>query len=180
MATKADEIIKLRNEGMAYALKIAKEHGVEELEKQVKIRGYLKCSVRFTPEELNKSCDNVAERIYNNMLTMVYAVLHDQYEFGKKRLQRFKEEFDQKVYGVSERDPMGQHYARFWDYAEEANRLYDLGIDIDRILETQKINDELDKERGIYVSADSVISYLKDHNFPGAAETLRRRIYKEE
>ena len=41
MAIKTDDILRLRNEGMAYALKIAKKDGIEELEKQVKMRGYL-------------------------------------------------------------------------------------------------------------------------------------------
>lgn len=33
MAIKPDDVIRLRNEGMAYALKIAEEHGIEELRK---------------------------------------------------------------------------------------------------------------------------------------------------
>lgn len=39
MAKKADELIKLRNDGMAYALKIAEEYGVDGLREQVKLRG---------------------------------------------------------------------------------------------------------------------------------------------
>lgn len=34
-AIKLDDVIRLRNEGMAYALKIAKDRGIEELQKQV-------------------------------------------------------------------------------------------------------------------------------------------------
>ena len=51
MAIKPDDVIRLRNEGMTYALKIADEYGIEELRKQVKMRGYLKATVKFTPEE---------------------------------------------------------------------------------------------------------------------------------
>ena len=61
MKKRADEIINLRNEGMAYALKIAKERGIEELQRQVNIRGCLRVSVKFTPEELQQSIDNIAE-----------------------------------------------------------------------------------------------------------------------
>ena len=95
MATKADEIIKLRNEGMAYALSIAKQGGVEELEKQVKLRGYLKATVKFTPEELSTTIDSISERVYNNMLTIMYAVLHDDLGYGQKRLTNFKKSFDE-------------------------------------------------------------------------------------
>ena len=35
MSVKADEVIRLRNEGMAYALKMAKDYGIDELQKQV-------------------------------------------------------------------------------------------------------------------------------------------------
>ena len=59
MASKADEIIKLRNEGMAYALTIAKQGGIAALEEQVKLRGYLKVSVKFTPEELSTTINAV-------------------------------------------------------------------------------------------------------------------------
>lgn len=71
MANKANEIIQLRNEGMAYALKIAKEHGVDELERQVKLRGCLRASVKFTRDELYQSIQNISDRVYNNMLTML-------------------------------------------------------------------------------------------------------------
>lgn len=177
---KPNEIIKLRNEGMAYALKIAKEHGIEELQEQVKIRGYLRATVKFTPEEMMQTIDNIAERIYNNMLTMVYAVLHDRHGWGKKRLLDFKREFDEKVYLVGERDGMGRHYARFEDYAQEANDLYDLGIDIEKVREAQRNNDENDRMNKIAVEADSVIGWLEKHGYGDAAEAVQEEIYGEQ
>lgn len=93
MAIKPDDVIRLRNEGMTYALKIADEYGIEELRKQVKMRGYLKATVKFTPEEMIQTIDNIAARIYNNMLTMVYAVMHDKHGWRKKKIARFQERF---------------------------------------------------------------------------------------
>ena len=179
MAIKADEIIKLRNEGMAYALTIAKQVGVHGLEQEVKKRGYLRCTVKFTPDELDKSCDNIADRIYNNMLTMVYATLHDMYGFGGKRLQDFKKKFDQKVMSVGEKDGLNHYWCRFEDYAEEANKLYGLGIDLDKIRETQEINDQNDRIKGTPVKADEVIAYLERHGYEEAAEALHRKIFEE-
>lgn len=173
MGKKENDIINLRNEGMAYALRIAKKSGIEELERQVKMRGYLKCSVRFTAEELQQSIDNIADRVYNNMLTMVYAVMHDQNGWGRKRLLRFKEEFDRKVYEVGETDEMGRHWARFEDYASEANELYGLGIDMDKIRETQTINDEQK-----YIAADAAIGFLENKGYVSAAEALRKEVYE--
>lgn len=171
MSSKADEVIKLRNEGMAYALKIARENGLPALEEQVKIRGLLKVTAKFTPEELNRSINNISERVYNNMLTMVYAVLHDEFKYGNVRLKRFKELFDRKVYLVGEPDPVGRHYARFEDFAAEANRLYDLGIDMNIIKETQQNNDSSGRK---YVAIDEIIKYLLEKEQYDAVDALER------
>lgn len=179
MAIKANEIIKLRNEGMAYALKIAKDHGIEELQRQVQIRGYLRATVKFTPEEMTQTIDNIAERIYNNMLTMVYAVMHDKHGWARKRLHDFKREFDAKVYLVGERDGMGRHYARFEDYALEANELYDLGIDVEKVREAQRNNDENDRYNKIAVEADSVIGWLAKNGYQDASNAVKKEIYGE-
>ena len=175
MAKKAEEIIRLRNEGMAYALKIAKEGGIEELERQVKARGLLKLTVKFTADEMQQSFENLAERIYNNMLTAVYAVLRDKYGFGIKRLHDFKAAFNHKIRGIVERDPMGHHYARFEDYALEANEEYDLGIDLDRISETEEINEKNDE---IYISAKECIKFLEKNGFQEAAGAVGKEVFK--
>ena len=172
MASKASEIINLRNEGMAYALKIAKERGIKELEKQVKMRGALRVSVKFTPEELQQSIDNIAERVYNNMLTMVYAVFHDNHGWGKKRLIQFKKDFDAKVYEVGETDEMGHHWAQFEDYAKEANELFDLGINIEAVQQAQKNNDETK-----YISAVAAVNFLQEKGYADAAEELKKEVF---
>lgn len=171
MAIKADDLIKLRTEGMAYALKIATTEGVEELAKQLKMRGALRITPIVKEEELNVTIDRLSEKIYNNMLTMVYAVMHDDWGFGNVRLQRFKKSFDKKVYLVGEQDPQGKHYARFEDFAEEANRLHDLGINIDSILQTQLDNDYNNRR---YVAIDQAVAFLKKKGFTEAADALQR------
>ncbi|MCI7043341.1 MAG: hypothetical protein MR992_14690 [Lachnospiraceae bacterium] len=176
MASKADEIIQLRNEGMAYALKIAKEGGLEELERQVKLRGLLKVSVKFTQDELYQSIQNISERVYNNTLTIWYAVFHDKLNYKQKRLQRLKQWFDEKVYLVGEQSPMGHKWATFIDYGEEANRLYNLGIDLEKLKETQEINEQ-DEVKKVY--ADEVVRWLDTNGFHDASEAVRKEIYGE-
>lgn len=176
MASKANEIIQLRNEGMAYALKIAKEGGLEELERQVKLRGLLKVSVKFTQDELYQSIQNISERVYNNTLTIWYAVFHDKLGYKQKRLQKMKQWFDEKVYLVGERSPMGHKWATFLDYGEEANRLYNLGIDLEKLKETQEINEQ-DEVKKVY--ADEVVRWLDTNGFHDASEAVRKEIYGE-
>ena len=170
MAIKADEIIKLRNEGMSYALKVAREKGIDELARQVKMRGALRITPIVKEEELDRTIERLSETVYNNMLTSVYAVLHDVYGFGKARLHRFKNDFDRKVYLVGEDDPMGKHYAKFEDFAVEANRLYDLGIDLDVILQTQYTNDHGSRR---YVAVDEAVKFLEKNGYKEAAERFK-------
>ena len=171
MASKTDEIIQLRNEGMAYALKIVEDSGVEELKRQVKLRGLLKVSMRFSPEELNTTIERISNRIFNNIFTMTFAVLHEECKYGAVRLKRFKEQLDKKVMLVGDTDPRGRHYARFEDYAEEANKLYDLGIDIEAIRETQVNNDESGR---LAIAADEVFKLLKDNGHHEAVDTVKK------
>lgn len=173
MSKNANDIIQLRNEGMAYALQIAKKDGLEELERQVKLRGALKAAM-ISVDELNQSSRNLSDRVYNNILTIWYAVFHDKLGFGGKRIRQLKQWFDEKVYLVSEMSPMGHHWATFEDYGEEANRLCDLGIDLDKLRETQEINAK-DEVRKIY--ADEAIEWLEKHGFPEASEAVRKEIY---
>ena len=111
------------------------------------------------------------------MLTMVYAVLYDDWGFREKRIRRFKRQFDNKVYSVGERDDMGHHWARFEDYAEEANRLYNLGIDMEKIRETQRNNDENEK---IYIAAESAVKFLEEKGYAEGAEALAAEVFGEQ
>jgi hypothetical protein len=106
---------------------------------------------------------------------MTYAVLHDEYGYGEKRLKRFKEHFDQKVYLVGEEDPAGRHYVRFEDYATEANRLYQLGIDMATIQQTQLTNDTNGRK---YVAVDEVISWLRKKGYTDAADAVHKDAYE--
>lgn len=171
MAIKADDLIKLRTEGMAYALKVAKKEGVSELERQIKMRGALRITPIVKEDELNVSIERISEKVYNNMLTMVYAVLHDVYGYGDIRLHRFKKEFDKKVYLVGEHDPMGKHYARFEDFAEEANKLHNLGINLESILQTQYDNDYNNRK---YVAIDQIVKFLLKKGFTEAVNALQK------
>lgn len=172
---KKDDIITLRNEGMAYALAIAKKDGVEELERQVKIRGAAKVSLRFTKEELRESMRTMSERIYANQLTLWYAVFHDKMGFGKDRMQRLKRWYDEKLALVAGKDPMGEHWARFEDYAEEANKLHGLGIDMDAIIGTQN---DVDRDGGAKtVEAWAAVCWLRDRGHAKAADALEGELF---
>ncbi|OYO76068.1 hypothetical protein C8E03_108140 [Lachnotalea glycerini] len=167
---KGDKEFQWRMEGMLFALKIAKQDGVEALENDIRSRNILKAPMRFSPEELESFYKLMSGRIYNNILTIAYAVLHDTFGFRKERLKRFKKVFDEKTMCIADLTRFGNHYVTFTDYAREANEKYNLGIDIDLVSATQDINDETMGKRA---KIDAIGELFKEQGYSDAAEFLR-------
>lgn len=66
---KLEEYMKGRTEGMEFALRLVKDKGIEELEKEIKFRNRTGISL--------------------NVTILGIAALHDAFGFGEKRCQRF-------------------------------------------------------------------------------------------
>jgi hypothetical protein len=167
---KGDKEFYWRMEGMVYAHKIAKEQGIEALEGEIKARNILKASIEVNRERLEELYTIISTRIYNNMLTMAYAALHDTFGFRKDRLKRFKKAFDEKTMLVADLTRFGNHYATFTDYAVEANEKYDLGINIDLVSSVQDCNDETIGKRA---RIDAIEKLLEQNGFTEASQFLK-------
>ena len=83
-----------RNDGMAFALRIAKEKGVDALEKEVKFRNASMLPSGVTEKALMECLNNSKAQILDTVLIMSLNVLRDQFGFGSKRLSDFKERFN--------------------------------------------------------------------------------------
>ena len=97
---KVDKFMEGRNEGMAFALKIAKEQGIEALEQEVKMR-----RLTFLPSAVpKKALEECIQRIKDNTLDtytiLLVATLHDEFGFGQKRIQRAIDRFDSKAEAI--------------------------------------------------------------------------------
>lgn len=171
MASKADEIIKLRNEGMAYGYQIFKKYGEEEFEKQVKMRGLLKVTMKFTPEEVMETVTTISKRTYNLMLAICYTALHDGFGFGKERLTKFRKLVEEKSYVADRPDPLGRYYVTFEDYANEANKLYDFQIDTEILKEVQKLHEGNNRK---YIAVDALVKTLLENGRNDVAEELAK------
>ena len=101
MASKNKEE-NLRREGMAYALKIAKEKGIDGLAEECRFRGATQIPLSVS----RTTCDEVINRIKMNTIdtiTILAAVtLHDEFEFGQKRIDRFVKRFNLKAECIME------------------------------------------------------------------------------
>lgn len=173
---KGNKEFEWRMQGMIYALNIAKEKGIEGLEKDIRARNILRAPMKFSLEELEEFYRGISGRIYNNILTITYAVLHDRFKFGKDRLQSFKKCFNDKTLLVSTLDKFGNHYATFMDYAVEANKKYDLGIDVALVSAVQDVNEESIYGKEKRVEARAVLGALEENGFQDAAKFLEKRM----
>ena len=95
--SKLDQYMQGRTEGMEFALRLAKDKGIEELEKEVRFRNRTGVSLNLTRQELAAGSQNIKNMTFDTMLAMSLMVLRDEFDFGKKRLERFKDRFTQKA-----------------------------------------------------------------------------------
>ncbi len=86
---KLEEYMKGRTEGMEFALRLVKDKGIEELEKEIKFRNRTGISLNVTRQELNAASGKIKEMTLDTFTILGVAALHDAFGFGEKRCQRF-------------------------------------------------------------------------------------------
>lgn len=86
---KLDQYMQGRTEGMELALRIAKDKGIEELEKEVRFRQKTGISLNVTRQELNKASNKIKEMTLDTFTLLSVAALHDAFGFGKQRCERY-------------------------------------------------------------------------------------------
>lgn len=96
--SKLDQYMRGRTEGMEFALRLAKDKGIEELEKEVRFRNRTGISLNLTRQELAAGSQNIKNMTFDTMLAMSLMVLRDEFDFGKKRLERFKDRLLKKLH----------------------------------------------------------------------------------
>ena len=88
--------------GMERALRIVKNDGVEELEKEVHFRNATGIESRITAKEYNSGLDTVKAVTIDTVTTMALAVLYGEFGFGKQRLERFMETFERATIDLND------------------------------------------------------------------------------
>ena len=86
-----------RLQGMSYAIKVAKEKGIDGLEEELKRRKAYNIPVRIGDKELQAFTDNAKNMMLDTILILASVTLHDEFGFGHDRLNRFKERFNFKA-----------------------------------------------------------------------------------
>lgn len=87
--SKLDKYMQGRTEGMEFALRIVKDKGIEELEKEVRFRQSSGISLNVTRQELNAASNKIKDMTLDTFTLLSIACLCDLWGFGQKRCQRY-------------------------------------------------------------------------------------------
>lgn len=174
-----DRDYEARVTGMLYALNIAKNEGIEALEKEIKRRGMLRAPFSWTNTQMENFVQEVTHNLYSNMLCTFAYALHVEFGFGKDRLTRLRTRVNELVNDVFDMDYMGEHYVSLTDYATEMNDRYDLGLDVATIDNCQRLQDK--PENGYhYAQIERVCQVLEHAGYSDASEFLKNKLDTED
>lgn len=164
-----------RMEGYVQGFRYAKEHGIDALEKDIRLRGFLSIPIQITKKEVDNFILQISENLTHTMRTVMLWTLHETLGFRKKRLKRINEAFDRYTDKIFDFDTFGNHYVKIEDYAIEMNENYDLGLDVDRVAACQDTCRH-EKQNVRMANVNDIVRKLKERGFDDAAEWLESRV----
>ena len=82
---------------MAYALKVAKEKGIEGLEEELRFRNALRMPIGFSRKDCDECIDRIKINVVDTVTIMAAITLRDEFGFGRERIQRFTDRFNFKT-----------------------------------------------------------------------------------
>ena len=85
---KQSEYTAGRNDGLLLARDIVRDGGLEALNRDLKMRGAMNINTSLRDKELDKLCEPIKQLTYNTLLLAFLSTLHDEFGFGRTRLQR--------------------------------------------------------------------------------------------
>lgn len=101
-----------RLQGMSYALKVAKEKGIDGLEKDLKMRNIVNLPIPVSRKALDECIVNIKNNVVDTFIVLLAATLHDEFGFGERRVQRAIDVFNFKA------ECLADDYCTWNDYIE--------------------------------------------------------------
>lgn len=101
-----------RAEGMKLAYSIAKEGGIKALENELKFREKTKINTALAMKEIEAASKPMRGFINEVQILLWLSVMHDEFDFGKDRLNRAMDRFEQIHSAITD------GYAGYCDYLE--------------------------------------------------------------
>ena len=89
-------------QGMLRAYKLAKDDGIEALEKELRFRNISGVNAPVLAKELDRCVGELKSYILHTVSTMAIGVLYSEFGFGKTRLDRFSDAFAEATKGLED------------------------------------------------------------------------------
>lgn len=121
---KMREYERGREDGLSLALRIARDGGVEALEKEVRFRNISGIHTSLAAKDLDKASEQIKEMTLDTFTIIGIAALHDAFGFGEKRCQRW---MDKVMEGA---DYLANGLATWGDYINEIKERLNITLDI--------------------------------------------------
>ena len=99
---KIDNYIAGREDGLQLALNIVKKKGVKGLEDEIRFRNATKIHTLLDKKSLEIATQKIKEMTVDTVTVLSVAVLRDEFEFGKKRCQRYIDRMSLKAECLTE------------------------------------------------------------------------------
>lgn len=138
---KVNKEQRLRVEGMNYALRIAKDKGIEELESECIFRGNYNIPLTISKEKIKEVQELIQKTTIETVMLMAAAVLRDEFGFGEKRLNQFLDRFALKTACLCSGE------ASWDDLIEQMKEEVGIDLDITGIVSGRRCDEAVEKQR---------------------------------
>lgn len=171
---KKDKDFELRMSGILYAYKMVKENGLEELEKDIKMRGVLRAPLSYSKGDIDKFLEYLKTNFYHSIMSVACIALENAFGFKKVRLKRFKEAFAKATTDMMDFDYIGENYVTLEDYAVYLNKEYDLDVDVEVVSACQENGNSAHPDYHM-VKVERLIEVMREDGYEDAAAYLEWR-----
>lgn len=94
---KTNEYMAGREDGLQLALRIVKEKGIEGLEEEIRFRNITGIHTLLDKKSLDTATKKIKEMTADTFTVLSVATLRDEFDFGKKRCERFIDRMNLKA-----------------------------------------------------------------------------------
>ena len=102
--SKINERMEGRNQGIVFALELARKGGIEALEKEVANRNISGLSMTMAQKEVEKNIRTMQFHSTRMSIAIALVTLLDEFRMSKMQVRKFKETFDRKVEEIIDND----------------------------------------------------------------------------
>lgn len=122
--SKRNDFMDGRNEGMLYAYNYAREHGIDALEEEIKLRKLTSLPTKVSTKALNECVLKIKNNTVDTFVILLASTLHDEFGFGQQRVQRAIDRFNMKA------ECLGDNYVTWQDMIENIKDELDIVLEI--------------------------------------------------